>query len=179
MADVVSKYRKDLGLAPLEITESSFSKTKRNHPLSLTGFTLVEIMVVVSILALLAAVSIPMMLRNQINANETAAIASCRTIVSSCQSFYSYSMPRTYPPDLVTLGTAGPSGPAYLDNVLASGAKSGYNFTYSRTSQVTFTVNADPQVPGRTGVRYFYSDETGRITAREGGQAGPGDPAIN
>jgi prepilin-type N-terminal cleavage/methylation domain-containing protein len=143
------------------------------------GFTLVEIMVVISILALLAAISIPMMLRNQINANETVAISSCRTIVSACQSFYSYNMPRIYPEDLATLGTAGPLGPAFIDNVLASGAKSGYDFTYSRTSPVTFTLNADPQVPGRTGVRYFYSDETGRITAKEGGQAGPADPSIN
>jgi prepilin-type N-terminal cleavage/methylation domain-containing protein len=143
------------------------------------GFTLVEIMVVVSILALLAAISIPMMLRNQINANETVAISSCRNIVSACQSFYAYNMPRAYPPDLVTLGVAGPTGPAYIDNVLASGAKSGYNFIYSRTTSVTFTLNADPQVPGRTGSRYFFSDETGRITAREGGQAGPGDPSIN
>jgi hypothetical protein len=118
-------------------------------------------------------------LRNQINANETVAISSCRTIVSACQSFYSYNMPRIYPEDLATLGTAGPLGPAFIDNVLASGAKSGYDFTYSRTSPVTFTLNADPQVPGRTGVRYFYSDETGRITAKEGGQAGPADPSIN
>jgi prepilin-type N-terminal cleavage/methylation domain-containing protein len=143
------------------------------------AFTLVEIMVVVSILALLAAISIPMMLRNQITANETTAIASCRTIVSACQSFYSYSIPRVYPADLAVLGTAGPAGPAYIDSVLASGAKSGYDFTYARTSMVSFTLNADPQVPGRTGVRYFYSDETGRISASEDGPAGPGDPSIN
>jgi prepilin-type N-terminal cleavage/methylation domain-containing protein len=143
------------------------------------AFTLVEIMVVVSILALLAAISIPMMLRNQITANETTAIASCRTIVSACQSFYSYSIPRVYPADLAVLGTAGPAGPAYIDSVLASGAKSGYDFTYARTSMVSFTLNANPQAPGRTGVRYFYSDETGRISAREDGPAGPGDPAIN
>ena len=153
--------------------------SKYKRILSLTGFTLVEIMVVVSILALIAAVSIPMMLRNQISANETTAIASCRTIVSACQSFYSYSMPRTYPETLVELGTAGPTGPAYIDVVLASGAKSGYNFTYNRISPVIFTLNVDPQAPGRTGVRFFYSDETGRITGREGGQAGPGDPSIN
>jgi prepilin-type N-terminal cleavage/methylation domain-containing protein len=143
------------------------------------GFTLVEIMVVVSILALLAAISIPMMLRNQINANETVAISSCRTIVSACQGFYAYSMPRAYPADLSVLGTATEAGPAFIDSALASGAKSGYDFIYSRTSDFTFTLNADPQSPGRTGNRYFYSDETGIITAREGGQAGPGDPIIN
>ena len=144
-----------------------------------SGFTLVEIMIVVSILALIAAIAIPMMLRNQISANETVAIASCRTIISACQSFYSYSMPHSYPEDLASLGTAGPTGPAFIDNVLASGSKSGYNFIYNKTSPVSFILNADPEFPGRTGNRYFYSDETGRITAKEGGAAGPGDPSIN
>jgi prepilin-type N-terminal cleavage/methylation domain-containing protein len=179
MIDGISKYKKNAGFTPLEISETNHSKTKRKRLLSLTGFTLVEIIVVVAIIALLAAISIPLMIRNHITANEASAIASCRTIVSACQSYYSYSMPRVYPADLVVLGTAGPAGPAYIDNVLASGAKSGYDFTYARTSLVSFTLNADPQVPGRTGVRYFYSDETGRISAREGGPAGPGDPAIN
>ena len=143
------------------------------------GFTLIEIMVVVSILALIAAIAIPMMLRNQMNANETVAISACRTIISACQSFYSVRTPRAYPETLDELGEPGPTGPAFIDSTLASGAKSGYDFSYNKTSQVSFTLNADPQVPGRTGNRYFYSDETGRITAREGGQAGPGDPSIN
>jgi type IV pilus assembly protein PilE len=143
------------------------------------AFTLVEIMVVVSIVALLAAIAIPMMLRNQINTNETIAISACRTIVSACQSFYSSIIPRAYPAALTELGVAGPTGPAFIDSTLAAGAKSGYTFTYTRPSSTSFTLNADPQVPGRTGVRFFYSDETGRITAREGGQAGPADPSIN
>jgi prepilin-type N-terminal cleavage/methylation domain-containing protein len=143
------------------------------------AFTLVEIMVVVSILSLLAALAIPMMLRNQVNTNEAIAISACRTIVSACQSFYSASIPRAYPATLVELGVAGPTGPAFIDNTLASGAKSGYTFTYNRSSLTSFTLNADPQVPGRTGNRYFYSNETGIITAREGGQAGPGDPSVN
>jgi prepilin-type N-terminal cleavage/methylation domain-containing protein len=143
------------------------------------GFTLIEIMVVVSILALIAAISLPIMLRNQITSNETMAIASCRTIVSACQSSYSYNMPHSYPDNLAVLGSAGPAGPAFIDSVLASGIKSGYNFIYNRTGPVTFTLNADPQFSGRTGIRYFYSDETGIITAREGAQAGPDDSSIN
>ena len=158
------------GLTPLEVP-------RRRAPL-LTGFTLIEIMVVVSILALLAAIAIPMMLRNQLNANETIAISSCKTIVSACHSYYAYSMPRTYPASLSVLADE-IEGPAYIDSKLASGVKSGYGFTYTRTSPVSFTVNADPQFPGRTGNRYFYADETGRITAKEGGAAGPGDPSIN
>jgi type II secretory pathway pseudopilin PulG len=135
-------------------------------------------MVVVSIIALLAALSISMMLRNRITANETVAITSCRTIVSACQSYYANIIPHQYPATLAILGAAGPTGPAYIDTALASRNKSGYVFTYQLITPVSFVLNADPQVVNRTGNRYFYSDETGRITAREDGQAGPGDPAI-
>ncbi len=143
------------------------------------SFTLVEIMVVVAIIALLAGLSISMMLRNRISANETVAIASCKTIVSACQSYYAGSVPHQYPDNLAALGTAGPAGPAYIDFSLASGTKSGYVYTYQRVTPVSFVLNADPQVRTRTGNRSFYTDETGRITAREGGQAGPADTAIN
>jgi len=136
-------------------------------------------MVVVAIIALLAGLSISMMLRNRVNTNEVVAITSCKTIVSACQSYYASIVPHQYPPSLVTLGVAGVTGPAFIDTALASGGKSGYIYTYQLTSPVSFVLNADPQVPGRTGERFFYSDETGRITASRDSQAGAGDVAIN
>jgi len=141
------------------------------------AFTLVEIMVVVGIIAILATLSLSLMLRNRITTNETLAVASCRTVVSACQSFYAANLPHTYPDALATLGNPG-AGPSYLDTTIATGARSGYTFTYTLVNPVSFTLNADPQFPGRTGNRYFYTDETGRITAKEGGQAGPGDPSV-
>ena len=141
------------------------------------GFTLVEIMVVVAIVGLLAAFSISMMLRNRMTTNEAIAIGACKTIVSACQSYYTSTLPHVYPPSLAALGTGG-AGPSYIDSQLASGTKSGYNYTYVLVNQVSFTVNANPSFPGRTGSRYFYTDETGRITAREGGAAGPGDTEV-
>jgi len=144
-----------------------------------TAFSLIEIMVVVSIISLLAALSISMMMRNRITANETVAITSCKTVVSACQSYFSSIVPRSYPLNLSVLGQAGPLGPSFIDSGLASGVKSGYSYTYLLTSPVSFTLNADPQFPGRTGVRFFYADETGRITAREGSAAGPGDAPIS
>jgi len=141
------------------------------------AFTLIEIMVVVGIIAVLATLSISLMLRNRMSTNETLAVASCRTVVSACQSFYAANLPHTYPDSLATLGNPG-VGPSYIDNTIAAGARSGYTFTYALVNPVSFTLNADPQFPGRTGNRYFYTDETGRITAKEGGQAGPGDPSV-
>ena len=143
------------------------------------AFTLIEIMVVVAIVSLLAALSISMMLRNRITTNETVAITSCKTIVSVCQSYFSSNSPHSYPPDLTTLGVTGPLGPSYIDTSLASGVKAGYVYIYVLTGPVSFTLNADPQFPGRTGVRYFYTDETGRTTATTGGSAGPNDSSVS
>ena len=141
------------------------------------GFTLIEIMVAVAIIGLLAAFSVSMMLRNRMTANETLAISACKTLVSACQSYYASTLPHVYPPNLAALG-AGGVGPSYIDNQLASGTKSGYTYTYALVNPVSFTVNANPTFPGRTGNRHFYTDETGRITAREGGPAGPGDTEV-
>lgn len=142
------------------------------------GFTLVEIMVVVAIIATLATISISMMLRNRMTANETVAISSCRAIVSACHSYYSQQSPSAYPDSLSVLGTSGATGPSYIDSRLASGQKSGYNFIYQNTGPESFLLYAEPNTPGRTGNRYFYADETGRITAKEGARAGPDDPAV-
>ena len=143
------------------------------------GFSLIEIMVVVVIIALLAGLSISMMLRNRVNTNEVVAVTACKTVVSACQSYYTSVVPHQYPPSLAVLGISGTSGPAYIDTALASGNRAGYIYTYQLTTPVSFVLNADPQVPGRTGERYFYCDETGRITAAKGGQADAGDVAIN
>jgi len=51
------------------------------------GFTLVEIMIVVAIIALLAAIAIPNLLRARLNASETYAQATLRTISTACESY--------------------------------------------------------------------------------------------
>jgi len=139
------------------------------------GFTLVEIIVVIAIIATIAAIAIPSMLRSRMNANETIAITSCKTISSACQSYFSTK--DTFPSSLADLA-APASTPPYIDDELASEEKAGYKFTYDPIDPVSFTLNADPRRPGRDGERYFYTDETGRITAKEGSRAGPGDPAV-
>jgi len=141
------------------------------------GFTLVEIMIVVAILATLATLAISGVLRARHNANEMAAIASCRTIVTAAQSFYANSYPHVYPNDLSDL-VLPVSSPPYIDNVLASGTKQGYNFTYTFVDTESFTLTADPAVLGKTGTRYFFADETSVIKANSTGQAGPGDPIV-
>lgn len=141
------------------------------------GFTLVEIMIVVAILMTLATLAISSVLRARHNANEMAAVASCRSIVTAAQNFYANSYPHTYPGGFSDL-VEPTSKPPYIDSVLASGTKQGYAFAYALVNTESFTLNAAPTVSGKTGTRNFYSDETSLIRANSSGPAGASDPII-
>jgi len=124
------------------------------------GFTLVEIMIVVAIIALLAAIAIPNLLRARHNANETAAIGSMRTISTACESFRAAQSPVTYPANLAALSGA---APPYIDATLGTGTKQGYNFAYVLVSANQYTCTATPVTVGVTGTRIFFVDESGVI----------------
>ena len=136
------------------------------------GFTLVEIMIVVAIISLLAAIAIPNLLRARHNANEAASIAALRTISTACESFRSAQTPTTYPASLAALGSA---TPPYIDGSLAAAtgagtAKQGYFYTYALVNANQFTCTASPAVSGTTGTRVFFVDESGviRVTNASG-----------
>ena len=127
------------------------------------GFTLVEIMIVVAIISLLAAIAIPNLLRARHNANEAAAIAALRTISTACESFRAAQTPPSYPANLAALSTA---TPPYIDGALAGAtaagtAKQGYFYTYAMVNANQFTCTASPAVPNTTGTRVFFVDESG------------------
>lgn len=66
---------------------------------------------------------------------------------------------------------------------LASGQKNGYNFTYKVGEQykgqyVSYTLNADPAIPGSTGLRHFYMDASGVLRVNDSTSAGPSDPEL-
>ncbi|MFH1622713.1 MAG: prepilin-type N-terminal cleavage/methylation domain-containing protein [Candidatus Omnitrophota bacterium] len=149
----------------------------------ISGFTLIEIMVVIGVIVILLALAIPSLLRSRINANETAAIANCRLVANACQLYYGNIIPHEYP------ANSGPAGlgnlispasvPPYIDETLASGEKQGYAFIYNRVDEEMFTFRASPVREGRTGNRYFYVDETGMITNKLGESAGPTDDPVS
>lgn len=141
------------------------------------GFTLVEIMIVLAIVITLATLVVSSVLRARHNANEVAAVAACKTLVTACQAFYANSLPHTYPTGLSDL-IPPVSNPSYIDSVLASGTKQGYNFTYAFIDAESFTLNSDPAVPGKTGTRHFFANESGIIKANSSGQASSADPAV-
>ena len=124
------------------------------------GFTLVEIMIVVAIIALLAAIAIPNLLRARHNANESAAIATLRTISTAEESFRAVQNPNTYG----TLAQLAAAVPPYIDATLAGGAKQGYTFVMTGVPAAnTYTCTATPQTVGTTGTRIFTVDQTGVI----------------
>lgn len=142
------------------------------------GFTLVEIMIVVAIIALLAAIAIPNLLRARHNANETAAIGAMRTISTACESYRAAQTPPRYPLSLGVLGVASPlTGPAYIPAALAGAtfpgvSRQGYFYTYVNNAFAgTYTLQGTPQTVGTTGTRRFYVDETGVIRANQTGPA--------
>ena len=145
------------------------------HMRNKKGFTLVEIMIVVAIIGLLAAIAIPGLLRSRHNANEAAAIGSSRTLSTTLSSYHGAQLSPAYPSAMTALSTA---TPPYIDGVLAAGTKQGYIFAYTSDSANTFHVIASPITVGTTGTSYFYVDETGvlrnsnsALTNRTNGQA--------
>jgi type IV pilus assembly protein PilA len=137
------------------------------------GFSLIELLIVVAIILIIAAIAIPNLLRARIAANEASAVASLRTINTASITYNS-----TYNQYATALSNLGPVSPAgssptsttadLLDQVLAPtggvnvSSKSGYTFTYaSPVANVGYTVNAAPTSPNQTGVRYFYTDASG------------------
>jgi len=133
-----------------------------------------------------AAIAIPNLLRSRMAANEASAVGSLRTLNVACVT-YSTTYGTGFPRQLSNLGTSGAASATsadLIDNVLASGAKSGYSFTYSpgaATNGVTptYTIQANPITPGQTGQRYFFTDQSGVIRFNISRPATSSDPPLS
>lgn len=129
------------------------------HKRNRKGFTLVEIMIVVAIIVLLAAIAIPNLLRARLNANEATAIAAMRTVSTAAESYRAAQSPPAYPSNLTAMSSA---TPPYIDSILGGGNKSGYIFNWSGGG-TTYSVVAAPETANITGVRSFYVDQSGVV----------------
>ncbi len=160
-----------------ELPRSTARLRKKNAPPS-RGFSLIELLIVVAIILIIAAISIPNLLGSKMRAAEASAVGSLRTINAAC-IHYSTTWSTGYPVSLANLGPSSPptaSAADLLNSVLAGGTKSGYLFTYVSGAPVggkilTYTVTAAPVVPNRTGQRYFFTDQSGVIRADTAGAA--------
>ncbi len=137
------------------------------------GFSLIELLIVVAIILIIAAIAIPNLLRSRMAANEASAVGSVRTI-NTAEVTYASTYPSVGFTALTSLGGTGtsadPTNSLLIDAVLSSGSKSGYNFAVGNlttagtgTTNVTYDVIANPDNRGTTGQRSFCSDQTGVI----------------
>ena len=119
------------------------------------GFTLVEIMIVVAIIALLAAIAIPNLLRARVNANESNAQATLKTIATAAESFAAANN-GNYPAAMANLLTP-LANPAYLnEDYVASSPRQGYNFAVVGVLSIAgYTFSAVPVTLNTTGTRAF------------------------
>jgi type IV pilus assembly protein PilA len=149
----------------------------RGKPYS-AGFSLVELMVVVVIVLVLAAISIPNLVKSKMMANEASVVGSLRTLTSACIN-YSTTWSKGFPVKLSNLGPGKPATSAtadLIDGVLASGKKSGYKFVYVSGAPTngtipSYTITANPIAVNKTGTRYFFVDQSGVIRFHVGGPA--------
>jgi type IV pilus assembly protein PilA len=153
------------------------------------GFSLIELLIVVAIILIIAAIAIPNLLRARMAANEASAVGSLRTINTAAVSFNS-TYQDGFPPTLPTLAgalgaTALCTGAQQIDPVLAAGQKSGYKFAWTAGAVAInpvpagctagfvdgYEVSAVPVSLGTTGQRSFCSDQSGVIRYNPAGTA--------
>jgi len=143
------------------------------------GFTLVELLVLVALILIVAAIMVPNLLRSRIAGNQASAVGSVRTI-NTAQITYASTFPkRGFPCDLSLLGpspmgTVTDASAGLIDDGLAKGSKSGYVYAFigpckQNAARVTvgYKLLATPISPS-AGTQSYCTDETGVIKSYVG-----------
>jgi prepilin-type N-terminal cleavage/methylation domain-containing protein len=156
------------------------------------GFSLIELMIVIAIILVIAAIAIPNLLQSRMSANEASAVASIQAIKTAEITYYNTYPTVGYAVKLGDMGGASPCVPSsasgcLLDSLLSTATpgslgKSGYVFlatgvtTGGATTNTAFVAGTSPIYFGQTGRRDFCSTDDGVLRQQ---QASSGDTPVN
>ena len=146
------------------------------------GLTLIELLIVVAIIGIIAAISIPSLLRARVSANEAATIGDTRTIISAeaafqsaASGYYGVLTCLSTPSDANCISGYSAAAPTFLDpnltTTVGGNGKSGYNRTMVTSGGTTtqlvanYCYQATPITANTTGVRAFGGDASGVVGA--------------
>jgi type IV pilus assembly protein PilA len=160
------------------------------------GFSLIELLIVVAIILIIAAIAIPNLIRSKMAANEASAVATLRTL-NTAEVVYSstYNVTNTFAANLASMGDGGTAGTCTagftpnsaaaclidvgIENATsAATAKSGYVLTYPAPGASGYTINNDAAQQGTTGTRHFFTNQTLVITQNSSASATATDSPI-
>jgi len=135
------------------------------------GFSLIELLLVVTVILIIAAIAVPNFLKSRLRANEASAVASLR-VINTAAITYSITFPDMgFPAQLTTLGGANPCSASstqacLIDDSLSQGNKSGYSFVLTgdgAVPSISYIVTGTPQAVGGSGQRMFCTDQSGEV----------------